>query len=87
MVNILIIILRKTNFAFKCSKTCGEGTKQRIVMCRDMNGNQSSQCDEKKRPLDQMTCNTDPCPIWNFGGWGQVRNGLEIYPKYFPSAL
>ena len=64
----------------QCSKTCGEGIKRRVVMCQDVNENQSSQCDDEKRPQDQMTCNTDPCPIWNFGGWGQVIN--YVYEQF-----
>ena len=49
-------------------------------MCQDVNLNRSSQCDDDKRPQNQMTCNTDPCPIWNFGGWGQVFN--YIYRRF-----
>ena len=37
-----------------------------------MQGNKSIECEGEKKPLIQMTCNTDPCPTWNFGGWGQV---------------
>ena len=65
-------MLRYYRFFFQCSKTCGEGIKRRAVECVDMHGNKSIQCDDGKKPLPQMTCNTDPCPIWNFGGWGQV---------------
>ena len=57
----------------QCSKTCGEGTKRRIVECLDMEGTPSKLCEGRKKPQDHMICNTDPCPIWNFGGWGQVK--------------
>ena len=63
---------------FQCSKTCGEGNKRRIVECLDMEGNSSEQCEERKKPQKYMICNTDPCPIWNFGGWGQVRDCFQF---------
>ena len=37
-----------------------------------MEGRPSDQCEQGKKPQNYMICNTDPCPIWNFGGWGQV---------------
>ena len=38
-----------------------------------MEGTPSKLCEGRKKPQDHMICNTDPCPIWNFGGWGQVK--------------
>ena len=52
-----------------------------------MDGRPSDQCEKEKMPQNYMICNTDPCPIWNFGGWGQVRCSLliltEILSLYF----
>ena len=60
----------------ECSKTCGEGVKQRMVICRNRD---KTDCDPWKRPVEQMPCNTDPCPRWNFGEWGKVGvSSLDI---------
>jgi len=62
---------------FQCSQTCGGGVKRRVVVCGDHldeNDPEHSVCDPRRRPADAVSCNTEPCPKWNFGGWGEVIN-------------
>ena len=56
----------------QCSKTCGGGYKRRQVVCHDEFHRESTQCAAAKRPVDTFLCNTDACPIWQFGDWNQV---------------
>ncbi|XP_071745117.1 A disintegrin and metalloproteinase with thrombospondin motifs 9 isoform X2 [Lepeophtheirus salmonis] len=57
----------------QCSQTCGGGFKNRIVVCQDYTGNPSSLCDETKKPPEIVSCNSEPCPKWNFGGWAKCN--------------
>ena len=61
------------NVFVQCSQTCGEGVKRRLVMCEDDENRPSGKCDANKRPANETSCNVDPCPRWNFGRWGKVR--------------
>ena len=56
-----------------CSATCGGGTKSRQVECLNMDGKKMDHdhCDIRTKPQNQDICNQEPCPAWNFGGWGQ----------------
>ena len=54
-----------------CSATCGGGTKSRQVECLNMDGQKMDHCDIRTKPQNQDICNQEPCPAWNFGGWGQ----------------
>ena len=53
-----------------CSVTCGGGLKRRTVACI-YQYKEASSCDAKKRPPAEISCNTEPCPRWNLGEWGQ----------------
>ena len=37
----------------------------RVVVCHDQKGNSSAKCDRKKKPPEEISCNSEPCPIWN----------------------
>ncbi|XP_078594813.1 A disintegrin and metalloproteinase with thrombospondin motifs 9-like isoform X2 [Branchiostoma floridae x Branchiostoma japonicum] len=54
-----------------CSSTCAGGWKRRAVECQDGNGHPSSNCNDRTRPSEMAPCNAGPCPIWNYGQWGQ----------------
>ncbi|XP_078678214.1 A disintegrin and metalloproteinase with thrombospondin motifs 9-like isoform X2 [Branchiostoma floridae x Branchiostoma belcheri] len=54
-----------------CSSTCAGGWKRRAVECQDGNGHPSSNCNDATRPSEMAPCNAGPCPIWNYGQWGQ----------------
>uniref|UniRef100_A0A8D2LD57 ADAM metallopeptidase with thrombospondin type 1 motif 9 n=1 Tax=Varanus komodoensis TaxID=61221 RepID=A0A8D2LD57_VARKO len=57
-----------------CSKTCGEGSRYRKVICRDQNRQEvdSRHCEPGKRPPDVETCNLPPCEyIWITGEWSE----------------
>ncbi|KAF5279337.1 hypothetical protein FQR65_LT15410 [Abscondita terminalis] len=55
----------------KCTKSCGNGTKSRMVVCRNKFGVENVlKCDQKEVPINVVACNVHPCPMWNFGAWG-----------------
>ena len=56
-----------------CSATCGGGTKVRQVECLNMEGQRMAHdhCLVKTKPQMHDVCNQEPCPAWNFGGWGR----------------
>ncbi|TRY74484.1 hypothetical protein TCAL_01321, partial [Tigriopus californicus] len=51
----------------ECTQTCGSGVQRRIVVCQM--SNHSNSCDLDKKPLEELICNTQPCPRWNFQEW------------------
>ncbi|XP_076172003.1 A disintegrin and metalloproteinase with thrombospondin motifs 9 isoform X2 [Ptiloglossa arizonensis] len=53
-----------------CSVTCGEGTKQRKVICKTSDGTISNKCSISDKPKDIATCVLKPCPT--------VVNGTPI---------
>ncbi|XP_044531659.1 A disintegrin and metalloproteinase with thrombospondin motifs 9 [Gracilinanus agilis] len=58
-----------------CTKTCGEGSRYRKVVCVDENKveNHSLHCDPSKRPADRESCSLQPCEyIWITGEWSEV---------------
>lgn len=56
----------------KCTKNCGNGTKSRMVVCRNKYGAEDvSECDPREVPVNVVPCNVHPCPKWNFGGWSE----------------
>ncbi|XP_044132344.1 A disintegrin and metalloproteinase with thrombospondin motifs 12 isoform X2 [Bufo gargarizans] len=48
----------------ECSKTCGNGIRQREVFCPKDN-----RCDLKKSPVITLNCSLDPCVSWETSNW------------------
>ncbi|XP_056401344.1 A disintegrin and metalloproteinase with thrombospondin motifs 12 isoform X1 [Hyla sarda] len=48
----------------ECSKTCGNGVRQREVFCPKEN-----RCDLKKSPIVILNCSRDPCVRWEASNW------------------
>lgn len=57
----------------QCSSTCAGGFQRRVVVCQDASGRTSSYCDERVKPAESKSCDSGPCPLWNYGVWGEVR--------------
>nr|XP_006004481.1 PREDICTED: A disintegrin and metalloproteinase with thrombospondin motifs 9 [Latimeria chalumnae] len=58
----------------ECTKTCGGGTRTRLVVCQRMNGQRYNDlsCEILDKPPDREQCNTQPCSsggVWNTGPW------------------
>lgn len=64
---------RLTLSALQCSSTCAGGFQRRVVVCQDAAGRSSSYCDERVKPAESKSCDSGPCPLWNYGVWGEVR--------------
>lgn len=60
-------------FFFQCSSTCAGGFQRRVVVCQDADGRSNSYCDERVKPAESKSCDSGPCPLWNYGVWGEVR--------------
>lgn len=60
---------------FQCSSTCDSGIQRRLVVCEDRHSErvEESKCSIATRPPEQQSCNSGPCPQWNYGNWGSVR--------------
>ncbi|XP_054631701.1 A disintegrin and metalloproteinase with thrombospondin motifs 20-like isoform X1 [Dunckerocampus dactyliophorus] len=54
-----------------CSSTCAGGFHRRVVVCQDADGRSNSFCDERVKPAESKSCNSGPCPLWNYGVWAQ----------------
>ena len=54
------------NAVLQCSGSCGGGYRKRIVVCTGVT------CNTEDKPVEQDTCNQEPCPAWNVGEWGKV---------------
>ncbi|KAJ8005919.1 hypothetical protein DPEC_G00122890 [Dallia pectoralis] len=48
----------------QCSRSCGGGTKERLVFC-----NEPQRCSATQRPNDTETCNPQPCSNWDPQDW------------------
>lgn len=59
--------------ALQCSSTCAGGFQRRVVVCQDAAGRSSRYCDERVKPAESKSCDSGPCPLWNYGVWGEVR--------------
>ncbi|PNJ31381.1 ADAMTS9 isoform 8, partial [Pongo abelii] len=58
----------------ECTKTCGEGSRYRKVVCVDDNKNEvhGARCDVSKRPSDRESCSLQPCEyVWITGEWSE----------------
>uniref|UniRef100_A0A8C5FR77 ADAM metallopeptidase with thrombospondin type 1 motif 20 n=1 Tax=Gadus morhua TaxID=8049 RepID=A0A8C5FR77_GADMO len=55
----------------QCSSTCAGGFQRRVVVCQDGDGRSNSYCDERVKPAESKGCDSGPCPLWNFGIWGE----------------
>lgn len=66
----------------QCSKTCGEGSRYRKVVCVDADkGNEvhGIHCDLSKRPADRESCSLQPCEyVWITGEWSEVRPRASV---------
>ncbi|KAK2509131.1 hypothetical protein MC885_006449, partial [Smutsia gigantea] len=58
-----------------CSRTCGEGSRYRKVVCveKDEGGEvHGVLCDANKRPVDRESCSLQPCEyVWITGEWSE----------------
>nr|XP_055048355.1 A disintegrin and metalloproteinase with thrombospondin motifs 20 [Misgurnus anguillicaudatus] len=54
-----------------CSSTCDGGFQRRVVVCQDADGRSTNYCDERVKPSESKSCNSGPCPHWNYGVWGE----------------
>lgn len=43
-------------------------------MCQDSEGRSTNYCDERVKPTESKSCDSGPCPLWNYGIWGEVSN-------------
>uniref|UniRef100_A0A3Q4N4G3 ADAM metallopeptidase with thrombospondin type 1 motif 20 n=1 Tax=Neolamprologus brichardi TaxID=32507 RepID=A0A3Q4N4G3_NEOBR len=57
----------------ECSSTCAGGFQRRVVVCQDADGRSNNYCDERVKPAESKNCDSGPCPLWNYGVWGEVR--------------
>ncbi|XP_035886888.1 A disintegrin and metalloproteinase with thrombospondin motifs 9 isoform X5 [Phyllostomus discolor] len=59
----------------ECTKTCGEGSRYRRVMCMDEEKGSEvhgMHCDSSKQPADQESCSLQPCEyVWITGEWSE----------------
>ncbi|KAM7063005.1 A disintegrin and metalloproteinase with thrombospondin motifs 9 isoform 2-T2 [Molossus nigricans] len=59
----------------ECSKTCGEGSRYRRVVCvgEDTGGEvHGAHCDRSQRPADRESCTLQPCEyVWITGEWSE----------------
>ncbi|XP_043084392.1 A disintegrin and metalloproteinase with thrombospondin motifs 20 [Puntigrus tetrazona] len=54
-----------------CSSSCEGGFQRRVVVCQDTDGRSTTYCDERVKPSESKSCDSGPCPHWNYGVWGQ----------------
>ncbi|EGV97729.1 A disintegrin and metalloproteinase with thrombospondin motifs 9 [Cricetulus griseus] len=57
-----------------CTKTCGEGSRYRQVVCvaEDQSEVHSAHCDSDQRPPDRESCSLQPCEyVWITGEWSE----------------
>ncbi|KAG7454736.1 hypothetical protein MATL_G00262940 [Megalops atlanticus] len=54
-----------------CSSTCAGGFQRRVVVCQDTEGRAAHRCEERVKPAESKSCDSGPCPLWNYGSWGE----------------
>uniref|UniRef100_A0A8C1Q7D1 ADAM metallopeptidase with thrombospondin type 1 motif 20 n=1 Tax=Cyprinus carpio TaxID=7962 RepID=A0A8C1Q7D1_CYPCA len=57
-----------------CSSTCEGGFQRRVVVCQDTDGRSTNHCDERVKPDQSKSCDSGPCPHWNYGIWGECTH-------------
>lgn len=62
----------------QCSSTCEGGFQRRVVVCQDSEGRSTNYCDERVKPSESKSCDSGPCPLWNYGSWGEVSSHDEL---------
>ncbi|CAM1298104.1 ADAMTS9 (predicted) [Pycnogonum litorale] len=58
----------------KCSRSCGDGLKERYVACHDRGSNKrlpDNMCDASLKSPSQESCRDRPCGYWRTGEWSQ----------------
>uniref|UniRef100_A0AAX7UL17 ADAM metallopeptidase with thrombospondin type 1 motif 20 n=1 Tax=Astatotilapia calliptera TaxID=8154 RepID=A0AAX7UL17_ASTCA len=63
-----------------CSSTCAGGFQRRVVVCQDADGRSNNYCDERVKPAESKNCDSGPCPLWNYGVWGEFAH-LFCFPS------
>ncbi len=67
----------------QCSRSCGTGTRERRVVCMDLDRNQypDKRCSAFSRPHAAENCNTQPCP----GAQSEFLHGhwLYLYTRFW----
>uniref|UniRef100_S4RUX8 Uncharacterized protein n=1 Tax=Petromyzon marinus TaxID=7757 RepID=S4RUX8_PETMA len=56
-----------------CSRSCGEGVRERYVSCRDADGDVAegaAACAHLPRPHEREACSSGPCVRWQASTWG-----------------
>ncbi|MEQ2163482.1 hypothetical protein GOODEAATRI_030575, partial [Goodea atripinnis] len=59
-----------------CSSTCAGGFQRRVVVCQDADGRSNSYCDERVKPAESKSCDSGPCPLWNYGVWREASHSM-----------
>lgn len=86
-INILLIHLLNIifslflyNFFLKCNATCGEGMKNRDVVCiKQLSGSvlmvvDENNCAMEEKPETVLPCQQEPCPPqWYMMNWSKVN--------------
>uniref|UniRef100_A0A673I6B9 A disintegrin and metalloproteinase with thrombospondin motifs 20-like n=1 Tax=Sinocyclocheilus rhinocerous TaxID=307959 RepID=A0A673I6B9_9TELE len=57
-----------------CSSSCEGGFQWRVVVCQDADGRSTNHCDERVKPDQSKSCDSGPCPHWNYGIWGECTH-------------
>lgn len=61
----------------KCSASCGDGLKQRQVVCQQLDAQGATRtlpfvsCDGTSRPENTENCTSNSCPVWVTSPWGK----------------
>ncbi len=67
------VVFGLSGVCVQCSSSCEGGVQRRVVVCQDTDGRSTDHCDERVKPDESKSCDSGPCPHWNYSIWGQVR--------------